>query len=76
MPTSRVIRSKYRTSGTISASARRAMELAALALTDAVPALTGDEALAERERFRIEQERRDNRQQCLPLGNPDVPSKH
>jgi hypothetical protein len=52
------------------------MELAALALSDAVPALTGDEALAERERFRIEQERRDNRQQCLPLGNPDVPSKH
>lgn len=76
MPSSRVIRSRYRTAATTSASARKAMELAALALTDAVPALIGDEALAERERIRVEQEQQDNRQHCLPLGNPDVPRKH
>ncbi|MCU1140676.1 hypothetical protein [Stenotrophomonas maltophilia] len=52
------------------------MELAALALTDAVPGLIGEEALAERERIRRRQEQQDNRQHCLPLGNPDVPSKH
>lgn len=52
------------------------MELAALALTDAVPGLVGEEALAERERIRQRQEQQDNRQHCLPLGNPDVPRKH
>lgn len=52
------------------------MELAALALTDAVPGLVGDDALAERERIRRRQEQQDNRQHCLPLGNPDVSSKH
>ncbi|AVH91684.1 hypothetical protein AL480_12885 [Stenotrophomonas maltophilia] len=69
-------RSKYRWRGRASASARQAMELAALALTDAVPGLVGDEALAERERMRRRQEKQDNRQHCLPLGNPDVPRKH
>lgn len=69
-------RSQYRRRGIASASARRAMELAALALTDAVPGLIGEEALAERERIRQRQEQHDNRQHCLPLGNPDVPSKH
>lgn len=69
-------RSQYRRRGTASASARRAMEVAALALTDAVPGLIGEEALAERERIRQRQEQLDNRQHCLPLGNPDVPSKH
>jgi len=52
------------------------MELAALALTDAVPGLVGEEALAERERIRQRQEQQDNRQHSLPLGKPDVPSKH
>ncbi|HEL5038923.1 hypothetical protein I5W36_14945 [Stenotrophomonas maltophilia] len=52
------------------------MELAALALTDAVPGLIGEEAMAERERIRQRQEQQDNRQHSLPLGNPDVPSKH
>jgi len=52
------------------------MELAALALTDAVPGLVGEEALAERERIRQRQEQQDNRQHSLPLGNPDVPRKH
>lgn len=36
----------------ISSAARRAMEEAAKALTDAVPALTGEEAMAERDRLR------------------------
>jgi len=52
------------------------MELAAQALTDAVPGLIGEEALAERERIRQRQEHIDNRQHSLPLGNPDVPRKH
>jgi len=52
------------------------MELAALALTDAVPGLIGEEALAERERIRQRQEQQDNRQLGLPLGNPDVRSTH
>lgn len=69
-------RSKYRRRGQASASARQAMEIAALALTDAVPGLIGEEALAERERIRQRQEQHDNRQHCLPLGNPDVPRKH
>lgn len=69
-------RSKCRWRGPASASARHAMELAALALTDAVPGLIGDEALAERERIRQRQEQQDNRQHCLPLGNPDVSRKH
>ncbi len=61
-------RSQYRRRGIASASARRAMELAALALTDAVPGLVGDEALAERERIRQETERRDSAQRQLDEG--------
>lgn len=61
-------RSQYRRRGIASASARRAMELAALALTDAVPGLVGDEALAERERIRQETERRDCAQRQLDEG--------
>ncbi len=61
-------RSKYRRRGRASASAWRAMELAALALTDAVPGLVGDEALAERERIRQETERRDSAQRQLDEG--------
>jgi len=61
-------RSRYRRRGIASASARRAMELAALALTDAVPGLVGDEALAERERIRQETERRDSAQRQLDEG--------
>lgn len=44
------------------------MQLAALALTDAVPALLGDEAIAERERLRVEDEARRNAQAVLPFG--------
>ncbi|MBA0254444.1 hypothetical protein D7T50_03850 [Stenotrophomonas maltophilia] len=76
MATHHAHRSKHRRRGLPSASARQAMELAALALTDAVPGLIGEEAMAERERIRQRQEQQDNRQHCLPLGNPDVPSKH
>lgn len=43
-------RFRYRRRGVASASAQQAMELAALALTDAVPGMIGEEALAERER--------------------------
>lgn len=43
------------------------MQMAALALTDAVPALIGDDALAERERLRLEDEGRRNMQGILPL---------
>lgn len=51
-----------------SPSARRAMELAALALTDAVPPLLGDAALVERERFRQQTERKDSAQRQLDEG--------
>lgn len=61
-------RSRYRRRGIASASARQAMELAALALTDAVPGLIGEEALAERERIRQETERRDSAQRQLDEG--------
>lgn len=44
------------------------MQRAALALTDAVPALVGDDALAERERLRLEDEARRAAQTCLLLG--------
>ncbi len=44
------------------------MELAALALTDAVPPLLGDAALAERERFRQQTERKDSAQRQLDEG--------
>ena len=44
------------------------MELAALALTDAVPPLLGDAALAERERFRQYTERKDGAQRQLDEG--------
>ncbi len=52
----------------MSPAARQAMQLAALALTDAVPPLLGDEALAERERYRREDEARRSAQGLLPLG--------
>lgn len=52
----------------ISDAARRAMELAALALTDAVPGLVGDEALAERERLWREAERQQSVQRQLEVG--------
>ncbi|HCL44790.1 MAG TPA: hypothetical protein DIC54_11315 [Pseudomonas sp.] len=68
MAVHRAHRSKYRRRGQASASARRAMELAALALTDAVPGLVGEEALAERERIRQETERRDSAQRQLDEG--------
>ena len=44
------------------------MEEAARALTDAVPALVGDEAMAERERLRREDELRTTAQRELDLG--------
>lgn len=68
MASHRAHRSKYRRRGQASASARHAMELAALALTDAVPGLVGEEALAERERIRQETERRDSAQRQLDEG--------
>lgn len=68
MAVHRAHRSKYRRRGQASASARHAMELAALALTDAVPGLAGEEALAERERIRQETERRDSAQRQLDEG--------
>lgn len=76
MTTHHAHRSRYRRRGIASASARQAMELAALALTDAVPGLIGEEALAERERIRRRQEQQDNRQLGLPLGNAYVRSTH
>nr|WP_312660603.1 hypothetical protein [Stenotrophomonas geniculata] len=68
MASHRAHRSKYQRRGQASASARHAMELAALALTDAVPGLVGEEALAERERIRQETERRDSAQRQLDEG--------
>lgn len=68
MATNHAHRSKYRRRGLPSASARQAMELAALALTDAVPGLIGEEAMAERERIRQETERRDSAQRQLDEG--------
>lgn len=52
----------------MSAAACHAMEEAARALTDAVPALVGDEAMAERERLRRENELRATAQRELDLG--------
>ncbi|KRG81625.1 hypothetical protein ABB31_04325 [Stenotrophomonas pavanii] len=68
MATHHAHRSMYRRRGPASAAARQAMERAALALTDAVPGLVGDEALAERERIRQETERRDSAQRQLDEG--------
>ena len=51
----------------VSAAGVRAMHAAALALTDAVPALVGDEALAERERLRLLDEARHTTQGVLSL---------
>lgn len=48
-------------------SARRAMEQAALALTDSVPALLGEEALAERARLRRTRHGADDAQASLLL---------
>lgn len=50
------------------ATGLRAMQLAALALTDAVPPLLGDEALAERERLRLEVDAQRMMQGVLKLG--------
>lgn len=61
----RAPRQQLRRRGPVSDSARRAMELAALALTDSVPALVGDEALAERDRLRRTQYVADGAQACL-----------
>lgn len=52
----------------VTVAARQGMQLAALALTDAVPPLLGDDALAERERYRREEEARRSAQGLLPLG--------
>lgn len=52
----------------VSATGLQAMQMAACALTDAVPALIGDDALAERERLRLEDEARRTAQAVLPLG--------
>ena len=52
----------------VTAAAAQAMRLAELALTDAVPPLLGDDALAERERYRREDEARRSAQGLLPLG--------
>lgn len=53
---------------TVSSATRRGLQLVALALTDAMPALVGDEAMAERERYRVEVEAKRNAQGVLPLG--------
>lgn len=52
----------------ISTGARVAMERAAQALTDAVPALLGEEALAERERLRREDSLKESPQRELDIG--------
>lgn len=52
----------------VSSGARIAMERAALALTDAVPALLGEEALAERERLRREDTLKESPQCELDIG--------
>ncbi|WP_206141060.1 hypothetical protein [Stenotrophomonas maltophilia] len=44
------------------------MEIAALALTDAVAALVGDDAIAERERLRQLTDRQDSAQRQLDEG--------
>ncbi len=51
----------------VGAACMRAMQAAALALTDAVPALVGDEAIAERERYRREDSAHQSVQGVLPL---------
>ena len=51
----------------LSAAGVLAMQAAALALTDAVPALVGDDALAERERLRSLDEARGTAQGVLSL---------
>lgn len=57
----------------VSATGLRGMQLAALALTDAVPALIGDDALIERERMRLEDEARLTMQAVLPLACTPAP---
>ncbi|WP_115528324.1 hypothetical protein [Xanthomonas arboricola] len=52
---------------TISPAARRHMAEAMRLLYDNAPGLSGDEALAERERFRREDEARTDPQSALPL---------
>lgn len=52
---------------TISPVARQHMAEAMRLLYDNAPGLSGDEALAERERFRREDEAREDPQSALPL---------
>ncbi|HDS1131483.1 TPA: hypothetical protein QDZ99_004596 [Stenotrophomonas maltophilia] len=63
----RAPKQQLRRRGPIGDSARRAMELAALALTDSVPALLGEEALAERDRLRRTRHGADDAQGSLLL---------
>ncbi len=63
----RAPKQQLRRRGPIGDSARRAMEQAALALTDSVPALLGEEALAERDRLRRTQHGADDAQASLLL---------
>lgn len=64
----RTPRQRHRRRGPVSSAARRAMEIAALALTDAVPGLVGDAALAERERLRQLTDRQNSAQRQLDEG--------
>lgn len=59
----------------VSTAGLRAMQMAALALTDAVPALIGDDALAERERLRLEDQARRSAQGALPLAAAPSPGE-
>ncbi|TFZ46107.1 hypothetical protein E5C33_07495 [Stenotrophomonas maltophilia] len=68
MTTYRTPRQRPRRRGPASSAARRAMEIAALALTDAVAALVGDDAIAERERLRQLTDRQDSAQRQLDEG--------
>ncbi|MGV8959219.1 MAG: hypothetical protein ACOH1V_02370 [Stenotrophomonas sp.] len=51
----------------VSDAARRGLQLMAQALSDAMPAMDADEALAERERYRIEDEGKRSAQGVLDL---------
>ena len=64
----RAPRARSRPRGAITAAARQAMQDAARALTDAVPALLGDDALAQRDRYRQEDERKNSAQRELGAG--------
>lgn len=68
MATYRAPRARHGQHGIMSAAARCAMEEAARALTDAVPALLGDDALAERDRLRRQDELKASAQRELVVG--------